>query len=50
MKNKFLKKNIIKNKENLPKEKKENKNEDIINIDETNNIVECICDVKYANE
>ena len=37
MKNKFLKKNRIKNKENLPKEKKENKNEDIINIDEINN-------------
>ena len=36
-KNKFLKKNRIKNKENLPKEKKENKNEDIINIDEINN-------------
>jgi len=37
MKNRFLKKNRIKNKENLPKEKKENKNEDIINIDEINN-------------
>ena len=37
MKNKFLKKNRIKNKENLLKEKKENKNEDIINIDEINN-------------
>ena len=37
MKNRFLKKNRIKNKENLLKEKKENKNEDIINIDEINN-------------
>ena len=50
MKNKFLKKNRIKNKENLPKEKKENKNEDIINIDEINNRSEENEDENYIKD